>query len=179
MVHPWSLPLDAEPAEGAEEDAALGDPSDDARRLLWIDQQGEPEAWRFAPWKNFEHPELGPVEVGGFAPYGLIEPPPATRAQLATEHLAFLTSLGSELARIRFGDVTVTSLGGELHDVRATLVNDGLLPLFTVAGERSRTTRPARVPSSLWCLRLAKRWLRTSSRWANWWMRRTSTPCVA
>lgn len=152
-VRPWAIPLDSEggPAEGETEEqteerlALLAEASDDARRLAWIDSQGDGDAWRHLGWTLLEHPDLVIAEVGGFAPYADIEPPATRRAELATEHLTFLQGLGPVLARLRFREVGITGLGGGLHRVTARLGNDGMLPLFSRSGELTRSTRPARV----------------------------------
>ncbi len=165
----WDVPLDAkppapeepeEPGEpGAEgDDGAAGEPaearakkkpdaepSDDAKRLIWIDGAGEDEAWRFVPWTPFEHPELGPVEVGGFAPYARTEPPRDRWDAIADEQLAFVVALGGMLPRLALAECTARALGEDVWEVEVAVTNDALLPLATAAGLRARTVRPARL----------------------------------
>ena len=172
-ITPWAIPLegagegDTEGEEvdgtaGAEDSndssqAALGDtdkgargkkdgapqPSDDAKRMKWIEAQTDAE--RFVAWAPFEHPELGPVEIGGFAPYARIEPPPADRIRIADEQLGFLLAVGDMLARIELADVWAADLGGGVWEVEASLENRRLLPLRTTWGRRTETVRPAKV----------------------------------
>lgn len=170
----WSIPLDAK-ADSAEADSAEADtgeaetgapeesedtespaseeeeeedekkkdePSDDAKRMIWIDLNSEDA--RHLGWTAFDHPELGPVEVGGFAPYALVEPPDEDRVRIADKQFEFLLSLDTTLARVELRDVRATARG-ELLEVEAVLVNEGLLPLITTWGRRTRTTLPARV----------------------------------
>jgi len=159
-VDPWSMPLDAEPPEeapeetdgesgGAEEkdgeetdEEELPDPSDDARRLDWADQNA---ADAYIPWTPFDHPQLGPVEIGGWRPYARVEPPASELDGLAESHFAFLLQLGALLPRLEWTEATGAALGGGLVEVRATLENAALLPQQTRAAIRSRTVRPARV----------------------------------
>jgi hypothetical protein len=118
-------------------------PSDDARRLRWIDAQGEAD--RFLAWTPFEHPELGPVEIGGFAPYARVEPPDEEAAGIAAKQLEFLLSLGEVLPRVGLAECEAKELGGGLVEVEAAVRIDSLLPLASRAGLRSRTVRPARI----------------------------------
>lgn len=160
-IRPWDIPLDAkqpEPeatdeSEAPDEDPATDDesapakdkpkPSDDAKRLLWMDVEQQLD--RFRPWTPFDHPQLGPVEVGGFAPYARTEPPAEDAAALAEAQLQFLTTLGADLPRVRLGHCTAAGLGGGLVEIEAAVAIEGLLPLQTASAQRTRTVRPARV----------------------------------
>ncbi len=124
-------------------------PSDDAKRLKWIDTAGAEEAWRFLPWKPFEHPELGPVEIGGFAPFSRLEPPAAERAEIARKHLEFFLGLGALLPRVALAECTRETLGEGVFRVTAVVQNDALLPLLSRSGRRTETTRPAKVQLEL------------------------------
>jgi Zinc carboxypeptidase len=118
-------------------------PSDDAKRLRWIDASGE--SWRFVPWKAFQHPELGPVEIGGFAPFGTIEPPDADRLKIAQAQFDFLLTLGDLLPRVRVESCTAKELYNGLWEIKAAIVNDALLPVLSAAARRSQAVRPVRV----------------------------------
>jgi hypothetical protein len=118
-------------------------PSDDAKRLRWIDAKGE--TWRFVPWKPFQHPELGAVEIGGFAPFGTIEPPDADRVKIAQSQFEFLLTLGDLLPRVRVESATSKDLFNGLWEVKAAIVNDGFLPLASAAAVRDASVRPVRV----------------------------------
>ena len=161
----WNLPSeapappkgeDAEEEEGAEEGDAenastdeepapkpKGKPSADAKHLTWIDATGED--WRFRPWTAYEHPELGPCEIGGFAPHARVEPPASETGALAESHFAFFVGLGEVLPRLAFESCELEELGSGLWRVRAVLVNESLLPLLSRSARKTRTTRPARV----------------------------------
>jgi len=160
-VKPWSVPRIDPPAEQEEhpaEEAAAAEgppeaekpagpeepkPCDDARRLAWLDANGR-APW-FVEWRPFEHPELGPVEIGGFAPFALIEPPAGELDALADAQLAFLLSLGDLLARVKIEDCLAEKVAQGLFEVTAALVNDSFLPLRTAAADQARTVRPARL----------------------------------
>jgi hypothetical protein len=152
----WTMPLD-EPApkkEGAAEkdkpeaekakpETEKAEPSEDAKRLRWIDAHNE--AARFVPWKPFTHPELGAVEIGGFAPYARIEPPEAERVELQKKQFEFLLDLGELLPRVQISECTAKALSGGLWEVKAAVENRALLPLLSAAARRAGSVRPARV----------------------------------
>jgi len=132
--------------EEKKEDAPS--PSDEAKRLRWVDEKNEGS--RFVPWKKMKHPDLGvEVEIGGWAPYATIEPPPAERDEIAAGELLFLRELGDLLPRVRIADCTAKELGGGVWEIEAALENDALLPLSSVAGRLSESVRPARVSIAL------------------------------
>ena len=163
----WTMPTEAppaeEPAEGATdepagagaEDAADGsaapdtwrDPSDDAGRLAWIDAVGA--GHRFVDWQPFDHPTLGPVEVGGWAPFALVEPPPAEHAALVDVHHGLLVSLAEALPAPRIAALTAEHLGADLWRVEARLENEGTLAWPSAAAVRARTVKPARATLTL------------------------------
>ncbi|MBL8858016.1 MAG: hypothetical protein JNL28_05905 [Planctomycetes bacterium] len=156
-VRPWSLPLeeskpkkeskegdDAGPAKkGAEQEK----PSDEVKRLHWLDAHGE--GARFVPWKPFAHPELGQVEIGGFAPYALIEPPDSERDEIANKNFDYLVELAGLLPRVKLVDTRAKDLGDGLWNVECVLVNDSMLPLSSALAQRTRAVRPARVTLAL------------------------------
>lgn len=142
----WSLPLDAEApkVEGAPEPPAdLPEAGEDAKRLRWIDR--EKESARFAPWRAFQHPDLGPVEVGGFAPFALVEPPREARARIAGEQARFLATLLRELPRPRVARFAAKDLGAGLLQVELELRNDALLATRTQVAQRTGGVRALRV----------------------------------
>lgn len=150
QVAPWSIPLDAEApkVEGAPEtpkDAA--EPSTDAKRLRWIDR--EKEGARFVPWRRFQHPDLGAVEIGGFAPYALVEPPQAERARLAQEQAKLLGAVAAALPRVRAASFSVKDLGQGLLQVDLALANDAQLGYRSAYAARADAVRPIRATLSI------------------------------
>ncbi len=160
MPEEWTEPEpDEEPAEEvsdeeAEEEEEMPDegaekpkkekppePSPGAKRMKWVD--GSEESWRFVPWKSFEHPELGAVEIGGFSPFALTEPPKSEWNAIAEREFEFVKELGSYLARVELAECVAIDLGGGLWRVEATVENPSLLPLQSRSARRTRTIRPA------------------------------------
>ncbi|MBI5434593.1 MAG: hypothetical protein HZA52_17310 [Planctomycetes bacterium] len=131
----------------AKQDEPSREPSDDAKRLKWIDATGESS--RFVAWRKFAHPELGEVEIGGFAPYARVEPPPKERAELARKHGDFVLSLGAALPRVAIAELTAKDLGSNVWEVRAALENPAFLPLSSASARRNDAMRPARATLEL------------------------------
>ncbi len=136
---------EAAPAEEEDDEVSESDakPSDDAKHLLWIDGAGE--SWRFVDWTPFDHPELGSVEIGGFAPFARSEPPQDAWTKIADAHFDWFQGLGELLPRIELVECEREKLGTGVWKVTATLTNDAYLPLLSRSMQRTRTTRPAKV----------------------------------
>lgn len=138
----WSPSLDSpkeeEKEEGDEEESdEQRKPSDNAKLLASLEALEE-DFQRFIEWKSFEHPTLGTVEIGGFAPYARIEPPTEMLAELAAKEGEFLVELGDWLPRLEIAECTFEDLGGGLLRVDATVVNNSRLPLVSRSAERNR-----------------------------------------
>jgi hypothetical protein len=117
-------------------------PNDDVLRLKWMDSAGE--GARFLPWKSFKHPELGDVEIGGFAPFARTEPPKAEWPEIAKKEFDFLLTLGADLPRVTIPEITAKRLSPALIEVKAALLNDSLLPVANKAALRAESARPLR-----------------------------------
>ncbi|TAJ16797.1 MAG: hypothetical protein EPO68_10440 [Planctomycetota bacterium] len=137
-----SKPAESKPSERGKKDKEKDEPkpSDDVKRLKWIDANGE--GARFVPWKAFQHPELGAVEIGGFAPFARSEPPTAAWSAIAAKELEFLLSLGADLPRIAIEKFEARAQGAGLLEIEAVVVNEALLPAANRAARRAEVSRP-------------------------------------
>lgn len=150
----WSPSLEEKKAEDSEEEtdeapeeeAPKSDrkPSDDAKLLANLDDM-ESDLRRFVDWTPFEHPTLGTVEIGGFAPFARVEPPVAELAMLASKEGEFLRTLGDWLPRLEIAECTTENLGGGLIKITAAIENNSRLPLYTRSAERNRAFDSAEV----------------------------------
>ncbi|MFT5286337.1 MAG: hypothetical protein ACI8TQ_002505 [Planctomycetota bacterium] len=140
---------EVEPETESETDSSTEKPKDepkpstDAKRLKWID--GSEEAWRFVDWKSFDHPELGAVDIGGFAPFALREPPQPEWDSIATREFEYLIELGALLPRLAITECEAIDLGGDLWRIETTVSNSALLPLQSRSARRTRTIPPAKL----------------------------------
>ena len=119
---------EARPAKPAAEALAQHVESTEVnqRWLKYSDERRSGEG--FVQWTPFDHPTLGKVEIGGFAPYFKTTPPADRLDEIADKQVAFLVELAKLAAAPRFADPEVKDLGGGIWQVEPTLVNDGYLP---------------------------------------------------
>jgi hypothetical protein len=85
-------------------------------------------------WRAFEHPQLGPVEVGGYDPrFGIWNPPPERLAEVCAAQSRFFLRLSALAPRLRLSAIEVASIGPELTRVSAVVENIGYLPTCVLA----------------------------------------------
>lgn len=83
----------------------------------------------FSPWRPFQHPDLGPVEIGGWHSKFWGQNPPAEflEAECAAQ-LPWILHLARQAPRLALEGPSVTPLGEGRFRVRAVLTNEGFLP---------------------------------------------------
>jgi murein tripeptide amidase MpaA len=103
------------------------------------------------PWRAFDHPQLGPVEVGGMVYiWTYRNPPPALLEGVCRDNVAFNLRHAAAAPRVRVDDADCEHLGADLYRVRATVANHGYLPTnLTDVALRRQVARPVRVALEL------------------------------
>lgn len=108
----------------------------------------------FVDWTPFEHPQLGPVEIGGWTHmYTFRNPPPVSMATSPeaqnflrdTIHTNCLFTLKHAACAplLQFETVHVESLGADLYKIAAVVANHGFLPTYlTQRALEHATTEP-------------------------------------
>jgi murein tripeptide amidase MpaA len=107
---------------------------DDLKLLAWSDENLGGEG--FVDWYEWEHPQLGPVELGGWntalwirnPPLHLLEAEVAPHADWAIWHVLIAPSLA-----VRSLEATPVGDGGDLWQVRLVVQNTGWLPTNVTA----------------------------------------------
>lgn len=104
--------------------------ADDALRMARWDRAHNHS--RILPgWRRAEHPQLGPVEVGGFDPrVGLINPPNEKLPGLCAQQSALWLRVASLAPRIAIDTLRSRALGANLTQVDASIANHGYLATF-------------------------------------------------
>lgn len=128
----WPLPEGDAPSEAGT----------DRRVLAAFDSAG---ADVFVPWTAYEHADLGAVEIGGFRPYALTNPPAADLPALGEAHGRFVARLSSMLPRVRVAGTEVEAHGGGVFTVRVHVTNEGYLPSSLAHGLVARSVDPITV----------------------------------
>lgn len=146
-----SQPASTQPAgaEGESKDAKKGDKKKrnekdplevDRKWLKYSDEQRGGSG--FVAWTAFEHPQLGPVEIGGFVPGFRENPPIESIPEIAEKQRAFLADLFDRLPRPRFGNTTVTKQGDSIWEIELELTNDGYFPTAMAMAKTARASYP-------------------------------------
>ncbi len=117
-------------------------PGIDAQALRWLDGQ---KIDGFVNWTPFNHPDLGAVEIGGFKPYAVTNPPAAKIAELGPGHANFVIYLSGLFPKIKVAKTEVTNHGGGLFRIKAEVENAGFLPTAIAHGVTARAVRPTMV----------------------------------
>ncbi|MEX1050200.1 MAG: hypothetical protein WEC54_01495, partial [Gemmatimonadales bacterium] len=104
----------------------------------------------FVEWTPFTHPQLGAVEIGGFDPFAVINPPADSLAAIGQRHGTFVARLAGLLPQVRVVGSEVTAHGGGVFTVSVTVENAGYFPTAlqhgVVAGAVDATTVQIQVP---------------------------------
>jgi hypothetical protein len=130
------------PEGAAAGGADAGGATFDLRLLRWMDAE---KIDGFIPWQPFTHPTLGEVEIGGFRPYAISNPPADRIAELGKTHAEFVTYLSGLFPKVRIAETSVVSHGGGIYRVKASVENAGFLPTSAAQGVRARSVRPTMV----------------------------------
>lgn len=166
---PWSPELAVELSKAAEKKTQTGDEKDsesdsedekkdkekkpedaDERNekerevLKWFDGKS-PQA--FVKWQAIEHPDFPNqrVEVGGYSPFALTNPPARMIEQIAAKHADFLTMVAQRLPRIGIRKIETRHLGRSVYEVKIQVENTGFLPTSISQGQTTREVYPTRL----------------------------------
>ena len=109
----------------------------------WLDYSTDKrQGGGFVEWTDFDHPQLGKVQIGGFAPYFRTNPPAEELDALAAKQADFILDLLSKMPEVSLTTPQVTRLASGLYEIKAALVNDGFLPAGIRMAVRNRRAWP-------------------------------------
>jgi len=134
------------PAEGAPAEDPRG--AAERKALRWLHQQGIDG---FVDWQPIEHPDFPgqTVEVGGFKPFYLLNPPAAELDALAEKHLAYLLRVLQLWPRLEVRRLEATALGEGVYRLHAEVANEGELPTLPEMGQMGKVAYPMRYELTL------------------------------
>lgn len=91
----------------------------------WSDQHGE----LYVPWQPFDHPQLGPIEIGGADWFHLWANTPAALLQAeVAPHAVFAVHQALTSPRLEIVQTRVIALGADTWRVEIGIANTGWLP---------------------------------------------------
>ncbi|MFO1291560.1 MAG: M14 family zinc carboxypeptidase [Rubrivivax sp.] len=112
---------------------------DDLKLLAWSDAQCGGRA--HVDWYPYNHPQLGPVELGGWDKMNYWRnPPPALREREAARFPPWLQQIALSLPRLEVLRAEVRALGPESWRIRFAVANSGWLPSYVSKRALERKT---------------------------------------
>jgi len=97
----------------------------------------------FVEWQSYDHPTLGSVEIGGFAPYLRTTPPFEWADSLLNLQLPWVFKLAGELPDLHIYEIKTSSKGKGIYQLDIWIENRALIPFPTDMGSRNRQPEPA------------------------------------
>ena len=102
---------------------------DDLKLLKWSDEQCAGQA--HVDWTPFQHPQLGPVEIGGWDKLNYWRnPPPELREREAARFPLWMNQIALSLPRLELLAAEVSALGADTWRIRLAVGNAGYLPAY-------------------------------------------------
>ena len=129
-------------AGAAAEAGAAAPPGVDRQILRWMDAE---KIDGFVNWTKANHPDLGEVEVGGFKPYAVTNPPAGKIAELGGAHAKFALYLAALFPRVKVAKIEAISHGGGIFRVKAEVENAGFWPTSLAHAQTARAVKPTLV----------------------------------
>ena len=98
---------------------------------------------QFMEWKSFNHPQFGPVELGGTwrKLQGRI-PPRFMNEELCHRNMAFTLYQADEMPMIKVGEVSAEKLGGNVFQVMLDITNPKVVPTILGKAAQNNVVRP-------------------------------------
>ena len=96
----------------------------------------------YAEWKEFDHPQFGKVEMGGWKKFYGRVPPRFMTEEMCHRNMAFTLYQAHELPKMQIGDTKVESLGGGVYKVWVDLTNTKLTPTILAKAAANNVVTP-------------------------------------
>jgi hypothetical protein len=105
--------------------------------------------WR--PWKPFDHPQLGPVEIGGMVNiWAYRNPPEKLLPEICRTNALFNLRHAAAAPQVRIDELIATKLGTGIYQVRAVVGNAGYLPTnLSDVAVQNKVAKPVKVTLSV------------------------------
>lgn len=111
----------------------------------------ELEGYGYKEWVAFAHPQLGPVEIGGWDyQFAWQNPPGPWLEDVTSGNARFVIRAMGTAPKLAIQSPEVESLGGDLYKVSAIVQNTGFLPTYvSEQGKTAGVNKPVRVSIEL------------------------------
>ena len=137
----------------ANEIYQLGEDDDGDGRISDVERMAandaEMDGAAFKDWTDFEHPQLGPVEIGGWRKFGQNNPVGGRIQEEVDRNVAFAVLQASLMPLLELKALEVEDLGDGVSRITATVSNAGYQPTELAIREESGQAVPVRATISL------------------------------
>jgi murein tripeptide amidase MpaA len=122
---------------------------DDLKILQWADENTAKGA--YVEWYEFEHPQLGKVELGGWNNmYTWRNPPHHFMGEESERNVPFPLALGQMLPQLEIHTLEVKKVSEDTFTLNLVVDNSGFFPTYTSnQGKKRAAMRPVRVEMEL------------------------------
>jgi len=94
------------------------------------------------PWREFDHPTFGKIEIGGFKKNWVRQPPAFLLEEECHRNMAFTLYHADELPLVKVTSARAIMLAGDLREITAIIENPKITPTHSVADVRGKITPP-------------------------------------
>jgi len=97
----------------------------------------------FQPWKKFNHPQFGEVEIGGaWRKFQGRVPPRFMSEELCHRNMAFSLYQADEMPMIKMGEASVEKVGGDVYKIFVDITNLKVAPTIMARAAQNSVVRP-------------------------------------
>lgn len=96
----------------------------------------------FVDWAPFDHPQFGPVELGGWKKLSGRVNPRFMSMELFHRNMAFTLYHADMMPLMSMGETSVERVDGDVYRVRIDITNERLIPTITARAQENNVVRP-------------------------------------
>jgi hypothetical protein len=116
------------------------------RRVMKFHDENPQQAWTWHEWEEFDHPQLGKVEIGGIGGGNIIMPYPPHIEDTSAGTTGFLLEHTTWHPQIALSGIEVEAIAEGVYRLRAKVANVGRMATNVMStGLNARTADPVRV----------------------------------
>lgn len=97
---------------------------------------------QYINWTEFDHPQFGKVELGGWKKTQGRVPPRFMNEELSHRNMAFTLFQADEMPQMKAGETTVEAVGGGVYRVRVDFSNPKFTPTILAKAAENHVVRP-------------------------------------
>ncbi len=138
----WAHPPHVETAAADSAEDTLRKETRDPVGLAWLEWIDAKATGGFVPWRPYEHPTLGTVEIGGFRQSPRYLAPAAALDSLGAQTARLIVRLASRMPSLAIADLQAMPLSDGLYRIQLTVENTGRLPTLSAQADTADIYHP-------------------------------------